>query len=339
MELQQMIDIIQGKHGVFKPRVNPVIAVREQMRAPNHELPKRAGRSKHFAHGDARLDLGMFREHNEVRGMMVGGGFPQQIPRGTLSRILMDDTLIAGRGKIKPVEVDVQHYLQFARDNNINIPFERSTTDSRKNMADNIKYDKLPVFGQFHGIEVRDLAQMYFIVQQEGRHKTQALGELGWRSIGSGFYSNAFVHRDNQDIVVKVCWTGDNGRLWVKYAQANQGKAGVPVIHAIIRNGEGYMVIMERMLGNTSDEIHETSDFGFVEDSFNSDYSSHLEVLKKMRRDGWRMDEHSEGYWKELFAVTRGFQNWLPDSWRIDWHGGNGMISKSNGFVIIDPIT
>lgn len=283
MELQHTLVIMQGKHGVLKPSVNPVVALMEQLSA-------------------------------------------------------MDDMLIAGRGVSTQTVAELPDYLQFARDNNINIPFVRSTTDSRTSMADKIKYDKIPVFGQFHGFDVRDLAQMYFIVQQEGRHKTQALGELGWRSIGSGCYSNAFVHSANPDVVVKVCWNGDNGRLWVKYAQANQGKAGVPTIHAIIRNGNGYMVIMERMQSNTPDEIREQIEFTFIEYSFKSVASSHIEVLSMMRRYGWRMDEHNEGYWKELFAVTRGFQNWLPDSWRIDWHGGNGMISKSNGFVIIDPI-
>lgn len=325
MELQQMLDVIRNPNNIMR-KPNPVLALRENLGAPRHERNIQK-RSMHMRNYGANMDE--FR----LRGLTPKPQFDFIFDRMAGIR--------RTEGERRDIEQRVEHpYLVTAEKYGLNIPFKRHSYDDKATMRAKVKYDKLPLFGSYLGIDVRGLAQMAFIVQQE-RSMSQDLKEIGWRSIGSGMYSNALVHRDNQDIVAKVCWSGDNCVLWLKYAMLNQGRAGIPVIHSILRCGNGYICFMERMKASTNckadDYMGSMTEYLFASAVFNGATKQYcFEQLKQQVHLGSGAVE----YYTDLYQVVKTFMEWLPEnSQRYDFHEGNALVSPTKGFVITDPIT
>ena len=337
-----MLDVIRNPNNIMR-KPNPVLALRENLGAPRHERNVQK-RSMHMRNYGANVD--MFRNHLDGgAGMWIGGDVViNHAPRHSFDFQRMLDGMAGMRrteGEHRAMQEQDEHpYLVTAEKYGLNIPFMRHSYDDKGTMRDKVKYDKLPLFGSYLGIDVRDLAQMAFIVQQE-RSMSNDLKEIGWRSIGSGMYSNALVHRDNQDIVAKVCWSGDNCVLWLKYAMLNQGRAGIPVIHSIIRCGNGYICFMERMKASTNceadDYMGSMPEYLFASAVFNGASKSYcFEQLKQQVHLGSGAVE----YYTDLYQVVKTFMEWLPEnSQRYDFHEGNALVSPTKGFVITDPIT
>lgn len=66
----------------------------------------------------------------------------------------------------------------------------------------------------------------------------------GWDRAGSGYFSAVYV---KGGLAIKVgLKTEDSGAVYAAWCRANQGRAGVPVIHAIDKFTKCYVVLMDR---------------------------------------------------------------------------------------------
>ncbi|GEM_PF-6508806 len=76
------------------------------------------------------------------------------------------------------------------------------------------------------------------------REATAFFEEQGWAFSGSGFFSAVYV---KGGLAMKVGFKKeDSGATYAAWCRANQGRPGVPVIHAIDKFPRCYLVVMDR---------------------------------------------------------------------------------------------
>jgi len=90
----------------------------------------------------------------------------------------------------------------------------------------------------------------HHIVEQQALPALDAyMDSEGWHRVGSGFFSAVYA---KGGLAIKVgLKTEDSGAVYAAWCRANQGRPGVPIIHAIDKFTQCYVVLMDRCYPNT----------------------------------------------------------------------------------------
>lgn len=322
MDIQHMIDAIRNPK---MPRPNPVLALRENLGAPRHER----GQPRKSKHVMLRLNADILLSSQDRANMAIE------------AEALTTEMLR------KRLPVSERESKDWAVSNGIVMPYKYS---SKRHAIDDFRYDRVPMFGDVLGIPAKDIHQLGFLAMQEGRWKAEEFCSVGWKVLGSGCYSTAFVHQDNTKVVAKVCWKGDLTMLWLRYCLNNKGKAGCPNVHAIYKLGEGYIVLLDRLIKD-QESVDNAEEFllitKYIECVGRDNIENRQNMLRDEARDKFYKEQGIQEFDKrdELYAVFACFVASLADDvWRFDFHNENAMYTYATSttdrcFVITDPLT
>lgn len=204
----------------------------------------------------------------------------------------------------------------------------------RAGFKEHVRYDKAPMFADFLDIPVQDIHSLLFGVLNYGQADMFTLSgsakflQFGWTCLGSGRFSHVYQHKSS-DKVFKVCNKGDSTLLWLEFCKVNKGKQGLPNVHAVYKNGKGYVAVLDKLVSAFGrDEICEYARFRLAQCIFNQDPLS-------TRCNQQEIEDN-----REFIDVLQAFMKWLPctEYTRVDFHSGNAMFTQHGEVVITDPI-
>ena len=164
--------------------------------------------------------------------------------------------------------------------------------------------------------------------------------EFGYIKLGSGYFSQAWTHPEIKNYAIKLGFKKeDSGAAYAAYCRANQGKAGIPVIHGIERTRACYVVLMDKLISfelvqkalPLYDPIYDTPrvvrEYGVLKDLFECG-------LEECYYDGIDFDNLSE-----LEKTAIGIYEHFHGIAYFDMHEGNVMLDKFGRLVITDPVS
>jgi hypothetical protein len=158
------------------------------------------------------------------------------------------------------------------------------------------------------------------------KHVTSALAFQGWVYCGSGYYSACYY---KGGLVIKVGFKPEDSALaYSAWCRANQGRAGVPVIHKLMARGCGYTMLMDR-LGAICGELEKgTASFN---PQLHAEFDSVQETIN-LGVDGW-------GDHMELCRTAADIRDFFADIANFDVHPGNVMLDRNGALIITDPVS
>lgn len=147
----------------------------------------------------------------------------------------------------------------------------------------------------------------------------------GFWILGAGHFSAAFRHDDHDGIAFKVGFKKeDSGAAYAAYCRANQGKAGIPVLHDIQRHDDCYTVVMDR---------YEPIDTG----PNRATYLEAFNMVSTMVEQGAVIDPVPE-HLKPLIETAKGIREFFHGIASFDCHDENVMC-KDGQLYITDPVS
>lgn len=168
---------------------------------------------------------------------------------------------------------------------------------------------------------------------------------LGFKFLGAGFFSIALAHKDHAEIAFKVgLKKEDSGAAYAAYCRANQGKAGIPVVHDIQRHDDCYTVVMDRYVSMEGELGHNVRRALFAgvqmviehgQEVGAAVYEAELSRFTATLEDC----EQLESYAYNLFTTATEIRAFFKGIAEFDCHDGNVMANGSNQIFITDPIS
>lgn len=147
----------------------------------------------------------------------------------------------------------------------------------------------------------------------------------GFWILGAGHFSAAFRHDDHEGIAFKVGFKKeDSGAAYAAYCRANQGKAGIPVLHDIQRHEDCYTVVMDR---------YEPIDTGPNRAAF----AMTFEMVQRTIEHGYAPKGVPE-HLKPLIETANGIREFFQGIASFDCHDENVMC-KDGQLYITDPVS
>ncbi|QQG33579.1 serine/threonine kinase [Pectobacterium phage PcCB251] len=149
--------------------------------------------------------------------------------------------------------------------------------------------------------------------------------DVGFEFLGAGHFSAAFKHDLLPGKVIKVGFKKeDSGAAYAAWCRMNQGRAGVPTIHAIARHAGCYTVVL--------DELRE---FDYDESTMLNAYYALASSMLYGCQDTDTWDDFSMDLKQTMWDI-RAFFN---DIASFDLHRGNVMVNNKGELVITDPVS
>ena len=148
--------------------------------------------------------------------------------------------------------------------------------------------------------------------------------DVGFKFLGAGHFSAAFKHDLLPGKVIKVGFKKeDSGAAYAAWCRMNQGRVGVPTIHAIARHAGCYTVVL--------DELRE---YNCAESMMlNAYYDLASSTLYGRDVDIW--DDFSMDLKQTMWDIRAFFK----DIASFDLHRGNVMVNNKGELVITDPVS
>jgi hypothetical protein len=183
---------------------------------------------------------------------------------------------------------------------------------------------------EFYGARVCSLISEYPI--ERGYIADQAvlaplvefMAAEGWSYSGSGYFSAVFV---KGGLALKVgLKPEDSGATYAAWCRANQGKAGVPVIYAIDKFKNCYVVLTDRCYS-----IRPYLTKGAPE--YSANLRNEIDSLRVVIEGGQPLHLHSTTL---TAAAIREFFTGIAT---FDLHRGNVMVDRNGRLVITDPLS
>lgn len=156
---------------------------------------------------------------------------------------------------------------------------------------------------------------------------------VGFKFLGAGHFSAAFGHDMLPGRIIKVGFKKeDSGAAYAAWCRMNQGRVGVPVLHAVARHASCYTVVMDKL-----EELpHSRSDWS-------SDNRTQFSIV---RSQIYRIEYSGEIGYPVSTEYEMDLKQTADDIWRFfegiasfDIHPGNVMLSKDGNMVITDPVS
>ena len=147
---------------------------------------------------------------------------------------------------------------------------------------------------------------------------------VGFKYLGSGHFSAAFSHKMLPKRVIKIGFKKeDSGAAYTAWCRANQGRAGVPVIHAVSRSAGCYSVVLDRLHEFKYQEPVLTDYYEVIRDSIHGDAAVTWDNLSI-----------------ELAKTSQDIRKFFKGIAKFDLHSGNVMIHPDTGHLVItDPVS
>lgn len=184
-----------------------------------------------------------------------------------------------------------------------------------------------------------------YIDYQVGAFENKAK-EAGFIKLGSGYFSQAWTHPEINRYAIKLGFKKeDSGAAYAAYCRANQGKAGIPVIHEIMRTRACYVVLMDKLIEfctiksiyDAKSKYYSLANKGKVLKPRCIDaYNLVRIVIEYMCPERWLTPEQMES---ELFKTAIDIKEYFEGVASFDIHSGNIMIDKFGNLVITDPVS
>ena len=147
--------------------------------------------------------------------------------------------------------------------------------------------------------------------------------EVGFKYLGSGHFSAAFSHEMLPKRVIKIGFKKeDSGAAYTAWCRANQGRAGIPVIHAVSRSAGCYTVVLDKL-----------DEFNYQGASKDYYYAIRNSIYGDVAKT-W------DNLSIELVATALDIRKFFKDIAQFDLHSGNVMIHPDTGHLVItDPVS
>lgn len=148
--------------------------------------------------------------------------------------------------------------------------------------------------------------------------------DVGFKFLGAGHFSAAFEHEMLPERVIKVGFKKeDSGAAYAAWCRMNQGRVGVPTIHAIARHAGCYTVVLDKLTeyDNADSEV------------VNAYYDLASSTLYGRDMEIW--DDFSMDLKQTMWDIRAFFK----DIASFDLHRGNVMIDSNGELVITDPVS
>ena len=165
----------------------------------------------------------------------------------------------------------------------------------------------------------------------------QATESKGFTLLGSGHFSGAYSHPDIPGLVIKVgLKKEDSGAAYAAWCRANQGMAGVPVIHHIARHESCYTVVLDRLK-----PLYEYVDVdvygGEIYKEGGAELFKAYKVVQQGVGNGIRLPT---AQYEKLQGTSLAIHNFFNGIASFDLHSGNVMVDpKTKQLVITDPVS
>jgi hypothetical protein len=152
--------------------------------------------------------------------------------------------------------------------------------------------------------------------------------DVGFKFLGAGHFSAVFEHSLLPNRVIKVGFKKeDSGAAYAAWCRMNQGRAGVPTIHAIARHAGCYTVVLDKLF-----------EFNSEKDSKKDSEVTHYYELAAASLYG-----RDTGFWddfsKNLKNTISDIRSFFVDIASFDLHEGNVMVNSNGDLVITDPVS
>lgn len=159
--------------------------------------------------------------------------------------------------------------------------------------------------------------------QQYWRGFMSIAKEVGFEYLGSGHFSAAFSHEMLSKRVIKIGFKKeDSGAAYTAWCRANQGRAGVPVIHAVSRSAGCYTVVLDK-LDEFKYQGASKDYYCAIRDSIHGDAAETWDNLSI-----------------ELVKTSQDIRKFFKDIAQFDLHSDNVMIHPDTGHLVItDPVS
>jgi len=166
----------------------------------------------------------------------------------------------------------------------------------------------------------------YVREQPAFRSVVTMMKRAGWEFCGSGYYSAAFFRKG---LAIKIGFKPeDSGLMYSAWCRANQGRAGVPVIHKLLSQGTCYAVLMDR-LETLAGELD--ADNQLYDPVLAAEVNSVKETIN-LGMDGW-------GQHMELCRTAIDIREFFVDIANFDIHEANVMLDRKGNVIITDPVS
>lgn len=167
---------------------------------------------------------------------------------------------------------------------------------------------------------------IYCRQQEAFGYISRMMEAAGWAYCGAGYYSAAYF---KGGLVIKIGFKPeDSALLYAAWCRANQGKAGVPVIHKLVSKGLGYAILMDRLEALAGELDADTPGFDPL---LAAEFEGVRDTLN-LGADGW-------GIHMELCRTAMAIREFFEDIANFDIHPGNVMLDRNGDLVITDPVS
>lgn len=167
----------------------------------------------------------------------------------------------------------------------------------------------------------------YYVKEQPAfRPIVDMMTARGWRMCGSGYYSAAFFQGG---LCIKLGFKAeDSALMYSAWCRANQGRAGVPVIHHLMSMGTCWGVLMDRLEAIAGELEDGTSAYDPI-------LAAELDSVKgtlNLGEEGW-------GQHMELCRTALDIRSFFVGIANFDIHEANVMLDRNGNLIITDPVS
>lgn len=154
------------------------------------------------------------------------------------------------------------------------------------------------------------------------------LQDVGFKLLGSGYFSAAFEHELLPQRVIKVGFkVEDSGATYAAWCRQNQHLYGIPKIHDLQRHDSCYTVVLDKLIEYDSCEKQEWHDDLYT-------FAENILMDRPYIDRPW--DDKAEA----LKVTMQEMRKFFLGMASFDLHSGNVMIDpKTNDLIITDPVS
>lgn len=181
---------------------------------------------------------------------------------------------------------------------------------------------------------------------------TEGLKNTGLVLLGIGMYSVVVEHKEHPGRVFKISTSRVDGyRAYAKYCMEHVGEPLIPTVYSAVEDGDLSWYEIEKYYSCTlpvlssagtvqypSDKVHDIINM-IQHASYSTDmteyqlkHNTRTRAMRKPKRDQYLNEL------REYIKNARSIYDTFKDSYRLDVHLGNIMLTADNQVIITDPL-
>lgn len=157
-----------------------------------------------------------------------------------------------------------------------------------------------------------------------------SLQGLGFEFLGSGYFSIAVAHPALSERVLKVgLKKEDSAAAYTAWCRMNQGRAGVPNVHATKRSTGCYVVVLDELFPLDTDKLREFRGFRAAAAGV---HNLHFVVPPTA-------SQADTDKLNALYETGKSIREFFKGLATFDLHTENVMVDKKGNVIITDPVS